>query len=98
MKKALSTLALTAAVALPMTSCYTMTHKVGSGGAGTEETTDRQWFILWGLVEINHVDSQEMAGGASDYTVKTEMSVIDVVINLFTAWVTVYSREVTVTK
>jgi len=39
-----------------------------------------------------------MAAGTTDYTIKTEQSALDVVINIFTSWVTVYSRTVTVTK
>jgi hypothetical protein len=98
MKKYISLLALTAALSLPMTSCYTMSHQVGNGGTTASETSERQWFILFGLVPINTVDSHAMAGGATDYTVTTEQSVIDVIINIFTSWITVYSREITVTK
>ena len=39
-----------------------------------------------------------MAGGATDYTVTTEQSFLDVVINIFTGLVTIYSREITVDK
>ena len=98
MKKYISLIALTAALSLPMTSCYTMSHEVGNGGTTASETSERQWFVLWGLVPINSVDSQAMAGGATNYTVTTEQSFLDVVINIFTGWVTVYSREITVTK
>lgn len=98
MKNALSTLALVGALALPMSSCYTMSHQVGDGGTGASTTSERQWFLLWGLVGLNHVDSHAMAGGASNYTVTTEQSVIDVLLNILTGWVTIYSREVTVTK
>jgi hypothetical protein len=98
MKKTLASLALLGALTLPMSSCYTMSHQVGSGGTGASESSERQWFILFGLVPINHVDSHEMAGGASDYTVTTEQSALDVLINIFTAWISVYSREITVSK
>jgi predicted small secreted protein len=98
MKKYISLLALTAALSLPMTSCYTMSHKVGNGGTAASETSERQWFVLFGLIPINEVDSHAMADGATNYTVTTEQSVLDVVINIFTSWITVYSREVTVTK
>lgn len=90
--------ALAMALVLPLASCYTMTHQVGDGGTGQSETSKRQWFILWGLVGLNDVDSHELAAGATDYTIQTEQSAIDVLINLFTAAVTVYSREITVTK
>jgi len=98
MKKTLASLALLGALTLPMTSCYTMSHQVGDGGTSASSTSERQWFLLWGLVPVNKVDSHEMAAGASDYTVTTSQSGLDVLINLFTAWITLYSREVTVTR
>jgi hypothetical protein len=39
-----------------------------------------------------------MAGSAKDYTIKTEVSALDVIINIFTTYVSVVSRTVTVTK
>jgi len=42
--------------------------------------------------------SAKMAGGASDYMIKTEQKFLDIVINIFTSAVSVYSRTVTVTK
>ena len=96
MKKSLIALALTAAVALPMTSCYTMTHEVGNGGADTEVIDERQWYIFFGLVPLNGIESHEMAAGAKNYTVTTEWSLTDVVINIFTMFVTVTSQKVSV--
>jgi len=78
--------------------CAAHTHIVGNGGSGNEVVEQRQWYVLWGLVPINEVDSADMADGASNYTIETEQSALDVVINIFTSIVTVYSRTVTVTK
>ena len=78
--------------------CAVHLHEVGSGGGAGNMTQERQWYVLWGLVPINQVDTDVMAAGASAYTIKTEQSALDVVINIFTSWVTVYSRTVTVTK
>jgi hypothetical protein len=78
--------------------CYTMTHKVGNGAQGNTTTEERAWYILWGLVPINNVDSQAMAGGASDYTIVTQATVVDVIIGAFTGIVTVAPRTVKVTK
>ena len=78
--------------------CFTHQHIVGDGPQTgiTEET--REWFILWGLVPINEVDSSEMAAGASDYKITTEHNALDVIISFFTSIVTVYPRTVTVTR
>ncbi len=90
------------AAALVMTSslsgCFTQTHTVGSGAAGANATEKRQWFILFGLVPLNEVDSKTMAGGSANYTIKTQHGVLDVVIGFFTSIVTVYPKTVTVTK
>lgn len=81
-----------------LTSCYTITHKVGNGAQGSTTTSERQWYILWGLVPINHVDSQAMAGGATDYTITTQATFVDVIIGAVTGIVTVAPRTVTVKK
>lgn len=96
--KFLSKIALLSALLVPLTGCYTFTHKVGQGASGGQETEARQWFVLWGLVPINKVDSKEMAGNASNYTVTTQFNVIDVVISFFTSFVTVYVQTVTVER
>ena len=78
--------------------CYTLVHDVGKGAQSDASAEERQWYALWGLVPLGKVESHDIAGGATDYTVKTEQNVIDVLMNLFTAWVTIYSRTVTVTR
>ncbi len=78
--------------------CSAHIHVVGDGGDGSETVEKRQWYVLWGLVPINDVDSAELADGAADYTIETENSFLDGIINIFTGVVSVYSRTVTVTK
>ena len=78
--------------------CMAHTHVVGDGGSAGEVEEQRQWYVLWGLVPINEVDTSTMAGPEENYTVETEITPLDFVINIFTGWVTVYSRTVTVTK
>lgn len=83
---------------LSLVGCAAHIHKVGDGPQGDEMIQKRQWYVLWGLVPINDVDTAEMAKGVEDYKIRTEQSVLDVIINCFTGVVTVYSRTVTVTK
>ena len=85
-------------VMVAASGCMAHTHVVGSGGSGDEFVEKRQWYVLWGLVPINEVDTVEMADGASNYTIDTERSALDIIINIFTGLVTVHSRTVTVTK
>ena len=89
---------LAAALALCLSSCYTLNHTVGKGAQGHDEQEHRVWFALWGLIPLGDYDSQQLAHGASDYSVKTQMSPMDVLIAIFTGWVTIYPRTVTVTK
>jgi len=91
-------LVVLAAVMLFLVGCAAHTHVVGNGAQTGSMEQQRQWYVLWGLVPINDVDTKTMAAGTTDYTIKTEQSALDVVINIFTSWVTVYSRTVTVTK
>ncbi len=81
-----------------MVGCMANISKVGTGAQGSEMLQERQWYVLWGLVPINNVDSNAMAAGAENYTLKTEQSALDVIINIFTSYVSVVSRTVTVTK
>ena len=81
-----------------MMGCAAHTHLIGKGAQGDNVTEGRQWYILFGLVPLNNIDSHDMAADADDYTIKTEQSVLDVIMNMFTGIVTVNSRTVTVTR
>ncbi|RKU11758.1 hypothetical protein C6501_12090 [Candidatus Poribacteria bacterium] len=78
--------------------CAAHIHKVGNGAQGNETMEARQWYVLWGLVPINNVDTNMMAGQPTDYEITTQITVLDFIINVFTSAVTVYSRTVTVQK
>ncbi|MDZ7263178.1 MAG: hypothetical protein ONB16_01245 [candidate division KSB1 bacterium] len=78
--------------------CAAHIHKVGTGAQSSQKVEARQWYALWGLVPINQVNTDQMAEGAKNYTIKTEQSALDVLINIFTGYVSVVSRTVTVTK
>lgn len=96
MKKTSTLLSVALLALLP--SCFTMNHQVGAGAQGTEVESDRQWYILWGLVELGHeVDSQEMAQGAADYDIETQWAPLDILMNFFTGIVSIHSRTTKVT-
>lgn len=78
--------------------CSTHIHKVGNGAQGSGMIEARQWYVLWGFVPINQVDTAVMAGAATDYEITTEFTALDFIINVFTGVVTVNSRTVTVRK
>ncbi len=96
-KRIILLLAITLIICL-LSGCAAHIHKVGQGAQSSQKTEARQWYVLWGLVPINEIDTQKMANGTTDYTIKTEQSALDVIINIFTSSVSVVSRTVTVTK
>ena len=81
-----------------MAGCATHIHTIGKGPQKGEFLEQRQWYALFGLVPINKVDTHTMAGGAADYQIKTEVTPLDFIINIFTTYVTINSRTVTVTR
>jgi hypothetical protein len=89
---------LLALVLLVSVGCMAHVHKVGAGASAGDSASQRQWYILWGIVPLNNVDSNQMAAGASNYEIKTSFTPVDFIINIFTGVVTVGSRTVTVTK
>jgi hypothetical protein len=80
---------------LVLAGCAAHTHMVGEGAQGTEMMIKRQWYVL-DLAPINEVDTRDMAGGATDYTIKTEANFVDVLITVLVPVIT--TRTVTVTK
>jgi len=84
-----------------LNGCMTLNHTVGNGGSGVEVNSNRQWYILWGLIPLNKVDGEKMAlesNLTNNYTVKSQMSFIDVLLNIITGTVSVYGQTVSVSK
>lgn len=98
MRTLVKQIAVLAVVTSLLGGCFTMNHVVGEGAKTGVTKTERQWYALWGLVPINTVDSNAMAGSAKEYTIKTEYTPLDFVINIFTSLVTIESMTVEVTK
>ena len=81
--------------------CSTHFHTVGTGPQTGVSNTARQFYLLYGLIPINSVDTGAMAGGAANYEIQTQVGPMDVVINVASAVAIagiVSSRSVTVTK
>lgn len=85
-------------IALVFVGCAAHTYQMGSGPQGNEVVQARQWYALWGLVQIGDADITGMIGDAQNYEVRTAQEPVDVVINIFTSYITVTSRTVTVKK
>ena len=78
--------------------CAAHVHKVGKGAQGNDITVARQWYILWGIVPINEVDTNAMAEGSTDYKITTLVTPLDLAISFVLSFVTIACRTVTVQK
>ena len=81
--------------------CSTHFHTVGTGPQTGVSNTARQFYLLYGLIPLNSVDTGAMAEGAANYEIQTQVGPMDVVINVASAVAIagiVSSRSVTVTK
>ncbi len=94
MKKLLLAIAIT----ISMSSCYPIVHVSGTGASKSTVVKKKQWYALWGLVKLNHVDPKEMAGGATNYTIKTEFRLKDMLLNIITFVSSCEAETITVIK
>lgn len=78
--------------------CAAHVHKVGKGAQTNDITIARQWYVLWGVVPINEVDTNAMAEGATDYEIMTLVTPLDFVISAVLSFATIDCRTVTVQK
>ena len=78
--------------------CAAHVHTVGKGAQSNDITIARQWYVLWGVVPINEVDTNAMAEGATDYEITTLVTPIDFVISAVLGQVSINCRTVTVQK
>ena len=102
---------ITLIISMLFISCATHLHNVGYGPQTGIKVTSRQFYLFYGLVPLNSVDTNEMAGidlngnYITDYEIKTQTGPIDILLafglGLFTYGlgpVIIQSRTVTVTQ
>jgi hypothetical protein len=69
-----------------LSSCNTTIHTVGVGGKGNCKSVGqydykkKQWYLFWGILPLNKVDSKRLASGSKNYTVMTTTSFGDALI------------------
>lgn len=73
-------LAVAFSAAVLLSSCYSYTSVVGNGGKGTEKVTKWNHYVIAGLAPVGVSDSKAMAAGASDYTVNTKHSFVNMLV------------------
>ncbi|MEE8441704.1 MAG: hypothetical protein V3S41_08290 [Spirochaetia bacterium] len=80
LKKA-TAIGILAVLAMTMLAgCYTNEHIVGTGAATGYTESAKQWYLLYGLLALNNVDTKAMSGAAQNYKIITQSSVVDMVI------------------
>ena len=83
-KRPMKIMAVTFAVSMLLTSCYSYTSVVGKGAQGTSEVTQWNHYVIYGLAPVGVSDSKAMAGGAEDYTVHTRQSFVNGLVSALT--------------
>ena len=88
-------------------NCAAHIHTVGYGPQTGVKATARQYYLLWGFIPLNTVDTNEMAGTdingnqIENYEIHTQYGALDIAINWISLVTTGWffsSRTVTVTK
>jgi len=84
MKNRILNVGLALFLAVSLSSCYTYTFSVGSGAQTGVTVTEKNHFVVYGLAPIKISDPVKMAGGATNYTVTIQHTIIDGLINALT--------------
>ncbi len=88
--------ALAVALSVAASGCVSHQHVVGLGPTGTGSTSERQYYVLFGLLQVNEVDTQRFAPELTSYTIDTRFSFTDLVLSTLMLPLTVTTRTVTV--
>ena len=75
--KTIKKLLIVATLVLFLSSCMSHRHVVGNGGTGNNFRGATQVYLLYGLIPLGEVDTQELADGASNYTIHTSYGFFD---------------------
>lgn len=85
------------ALLVPMLAgCVVHRHRLGNGPAGAGEQTLRQYYIFFGWLRLNDVDTQRVTADLSSYAIETEFSLVDILLAPILLPLTMTSRTITV--
>lgn len=85
-------------LALSPAACVAHEHRVGVGPTGLGSDSQRQFYLLFGLVRTNEVDAARMADDLTGYSITTEFSFTDLLLAPLLLPLTMTSRTVTVAR
>lgn len=77
-----------------LSSCYVNTFNVGKGAQSNTRVTKWNHYLINGLAPVGVSNPQQMAGGATDYTVTVKHSFVNMLVTGITFGV--YSPTTTV--
>ena len=81
---------------MSMAGCVSHNHNIGLGATGTGKVSARQYYILFGLIAVNDVDSQRLATDLTSYSIETGFGIVDLLWSPFLLPLTMTSRTVVV--
>ncbi|MBI5852585.1 MAG: hypothetical protein HZB39_16350 [Planctomycetes bacterium] len=90
--------ALVLALSPGLSSCVWHEHTVGLGPSGIGQESGRQFYLFFGLLRLNEVDSQRMTHDLRGYRITTEFAFIDLILAPLFLPLTVTTRTVTVER
>ncbi len=93
-KKSIKVKVVLLASSMLLTSCYSYTSVVGKGAQGTDQSTEWNHYLVYGLAPVDVSDSQQMANGAEDYTVNTKQTFVNGLVAALTFGI--YTPTVTI--
>jgi hypothetical protein len=85
-----------ALAAVMTTGCVSHSHTVGLGATGTGRAVAHQYYLGFGLIALNSVDTQRLAPDLTSYTVETSFGFVDFLWSPFLLPFTMTSRTVIV--
>ena len=84
MKKLFSVLAISTALSLMMSSCYSHKFVVGNGPQTGVDVTGKNNFFVLGLIPGKVSDPQKMAGNTEDFEVTEVQTFVDGLLGVIT--------------
>ncbi len=94
MRKAVITMIL----ACFLWSCMIHRHTVHSGALGNTEVRKGQWYLFYGLLPLNNVDTRKMAKPHTSYEITTEITFTDILVSAILSPLTIMRTSVIVRK
>ena len=94
--KMFRTAGLSLAMMLLMSSCYTITNTVGTGGHSGEVVKKKNHYLIYGLAPLNVTDAKTLTDGKSNYDITVTHTFVDGLLGVITFGI--YTPTTTIIK